>query len=824
MIRLILVFLLLSPFILTAQKTVVEGIVIDEVSGEPMPFVSVRFQDSKIGTFTDTAGYYMLNTYYATDSIVFSTSGYLRQTYPVNIDQAQEINVSMHVIETEIQEVYVKPPDEFPSTTLHKKVVAHKKINNKEKLDSYEYEVYNKVQLDLNNIGDKFTERDVIKRLDLVMDYLDSADNGSKYLPVILSETVSDYYFRNDPKRKKEVIKATQTSGVENLQFNQFLGDMYLDVNIYDNYINLFNKDFISPTSTIARSFYRFYLEDSTFIDNKWCYLLTFKPKRTGDMTFEGEMWIHDTTYAVKQVSMNISPWTNINYVQGLYIEHHFDMVAPEVWMLTKEKMITDLKLTKETDVYGFYGRRFSTRKNFVINAPRPDDFYKSESTVEILDSADMRSDEYWAKIRHEPLTEQELGINTMVDSLNNLKFFKRLKNVLYMATTGYYPIKKIEIGSVFSVLSFNPVEGTRTALALRTSNNFSRRLELSGRVAYGFKDARFKYGGSVRYNITPKKRGMLTAYYNYDIEQIGQSPTAAAVGSTFGTLLRTGRLDKLTFVEKAGLNLEKDVKKDLILFGGFEWKEFTALGRANYVRVNELTGLNDTISRIQTSEFIARIRWAKNEEFISGAFDRTSVGSKYPILSLQGIFGVKDVLGADYNYQKLDFFLEHSRTIGILGRIRYNVNVGYIFGTAAYPFLKVHEGNQSYWLMTNAFNKMNFFEFISDKYVTALLENHWDGLFLDRIPLMKKLKWRLVTTGRIAYGQISTKHNKEMLLPDFTKQFGNIPYVEVAIGIENIFMIGRIDVFWRLTHQEPGVPVTDITNFGVRARYSLNF
>lgn len=824
MIRLILVFLLLSPFILTAQKTVVEGIVIDEVSGEPMPFVSVRFQDSKIGTFTDTAGYYMLNTYYATDSIVFSTSGYLRQTYPVNIDQAQEINVSMHVIETEIQEVYVKPPDEFPSTTLHKKVVAHKKINNKEKLDSYEYEVYNKVQLDLNNIGDKFTERDVIKRLDLVMDYLDSADNGSKYLPVILSETVSDYYFRNDPKRKKEVIKATQTSGVENLQFNQFLGDMYLDVNIYDNYINLFNKDFISPTSTIARSFYRFYLEDSTFIDNKWCYLLTFKPKRTGDMTFEGEMWIHDTTYAVKQVSMNISPWTNINYVQGLYIEHHFDMVAPEVWMLTKEKMITDLKLTKETDVYGFYGRRFSTRKNFVINAPRPDDFYKSESTVEILDSADMRSNEYWAKIRHEPLTEQELGINTMVDSLNNLKFFKRLKNVLYMATTGYYPIKKIEIGSVFSVLSFNPVEGTRTALALRTSNNFSRRLELSGRVAYGFKDARFKYGGSVRYNITPKKRGMLTAYYNYDIEQIGQSPTAAAVGSTFGTLLRTGRLDKLTFVEKAGLNLEKDVKKDLILFGGFEWKEFTALGRANYVRVNELTGLNDTISRIQTSEFIARIRWAKNEEFISGAFDRTSVGSKYPILSLQGIFGVKDVLGADYNYQKLDFFLEHSRTIGILGRIRYNVNVGYIFGTAAYPFLKVHEGNQSYWLMTNAFNKMNFFEFISDKYVTALLENHWDGLFLDRIPLMKKLKWRLVTTGRIAYGQISTKHNKEMLLPDFTKQFGNIPYVEVAMGIENIFMIGRIDVFWRLTHQEPGVPVTDITNFGVRARYSLNF
>lgn len=824
MIRYLFTIILLISFSSIAQKTVVEGIVTDGLTGEPMPFATVRFQDSKIGTYTDTNGYYILNTYYATDSIVISATGYLSQTFPVILDQAQEINITLNVAETEIVEVFVRPPDEFPSTTLHKKVVAHKKINDKEKLDSYEYEVYNKVQLDVNNIGEKFTERDVVKRLDLVMNYLDSAENGTTYLPVILSETVSDFYFKNNPKKKKEVIKATQTSGVDNLQFNQFLGDMYLDVNIYENYITLFNKDFISPTANFARTFYRFYLEDSTFIGNKWCYKLTFKPKRTGDMTFEGEMWIHDTTYAVKQVSMNISPWTNINYVQGLYIEHEFDMVAPEVWMLTSEKMIADLKLTKDTEIYGFYGRRNSTRKNFVINTPRPSDFYKSESTVEISDSAKNRSLEYWANIRHTPLTEQELGINTMIDSLNNLKFFKRMKNVLYMASTGYYPFGKIEIGSIFSLASTNPVENIRTAVAIRTSNDFSRRLELSGRVAYGFRDERFKYGAGIRYNLTPKKRGMLTTYYNYDIEQIGQSPTAAAVGSTFGTLLRTGLLDKLTFVEKAGINLEKDVKKDLILFGGVEWKEYTALGRANYVKFLPELNKYDTINRIQTTEFIARIRWAKDEEFISGSFDRTSVGSRYPILSLQGIFGVKDLLGADYSYQKLEFNLEHSRTIGILGRIRYNVNVGYIFGKAAYPFLNVHAGNQSYWLMTNAFNKMNYFEFISDKYVTALLENHWDGLFLDRIPLIKRLKWRLVTTGRMAYGQISNRHQTEMILPDFTKRFGNIPYVEVALGVENIFMVGRVDVFWRLTHLEPGVPINDITNFGIRARYSLNF
>ena len=146
----------------------------------------------------------------------------------------------------------------------------------------------------------------------------------------------------------------------------------------------------------------------------------------------------------------------------------------------------------------------------------------------------------------------------------------------------------------------------------------------------------------------------MLSAYYNYDLEKLGQSATAAAIGSTFGTLLRTGPLDKLTFVEKIGLDLEKDFGKDFIVYGGFEWKEYTALGVANYLRPD-----SSEIGRIQSTEFIARFRWAKNEEFISGSFDRTSTGSKYPVISLQGTFGVKDLFGADYDYQKLDLIVE---------------------------------------------------------------------------------------------------------------------------------------------------------------------
>lgn len=813
-------FLLLFLSVQTAmaQQTRVSGKVTDAETGETLPFVRVVFQDSKIGTMTDSIGNFVLESYYATDSIQFFMVGYEVMTFHVTRDQAQIINVRMPIKVDNIEEVFIRPPDEFPSTTLHKKVIAHKDINNKEKLRSYGYELYNKIQIDLNNIGDKFTERGLVQRLDLVLQYLDSADSGETFLPVILSESISQFNFKNNPKKKKEVVSATRITGIENVQLNQFLGEMYLDFNIYDNYITLFNKAFVSPVANFARSYYRFYLEDSMFIDNQWCYKLTFKPKRTGDMTFEGEMWIHDTTYAVKNIKASISPWANINYVQDLYLEHHFDQVEKEVWMLTEEKMIIDLKITQKTEVYGFYGRKYTSRRNFEINVAYPDEFYKADNTVEFEEGAKERSDQYWAEHRHIKLNQQEQGIDNMIDSLNNDPFFKFLKNATYMASTGFYPLGKIEIGSIHSLIAINPVESFRTGLALRTSNNFSRRLELGGKVYYGFGDQRFKYGATLRYNITPRKRGMWTTYYNYDIEQLGISPTAASVGSTFSSLLRTGPLDKLTFVSKAGSNLEKDIGKDIVLFGGVEWKEYTALGLASYERFNT-EGSLERISKIQTAEVTARFRWAKDEEFISGVFDRTSLRSKYPVFSLQGIFGIKGVFGSDYNYQKIEFAMEHHRTVGVLGRLRYGFNAGYIFGTVAYPFLKVHEGSQSYWLYTNSFNRMSFFEFISDRYVGALVEQHWEGLLFDRIPLIKKLKWRLVTTGRMTYGAISSRHNDAMLIPSFTKQFGNTPYVELAVGIENIFKIGRIDLVWRATHLDPGM-----SPLGIRARWALNF
>jgi hypothetical protein len=805
--------------VVLSQQTVITGVVTDASTNEKLPYVSVRFLDSKIGTLTDSVGRFKLETYYATDSLRFSLSGFVSQTIRIKKDENQEVTIQLGILTDDLAEIVILTPDEFPSTKLHKRMVANKPINNKEKLNSYEYDLYSKIQFDLSNLDDNFGKNGVVKRLDLIMDYLDSTSTGENYLPLILSENYSNFYFKNNPKIKKELIQGTQITGIDNLQINQFLGDMYLDVNIYDNVIDVFNKSFISPTSPIARSYYKFFLEDSSFIDNDWCYKLRFFPKRSGDLTFQGEMWINDTTYAIKLIKASIASDANLNYIQDLYLEHRFDQVEKEVWMLKEEKLIADIKLTQKTKVYGIYARKNSTRRNYVINAKRDPEFYTTGNAIQVMDSAKIRPESYWQSVRTEQLTKQQEGIVDMVDSLNSLPFFQTMKNLTYFSTTGYYPLGKLEYGSAFTLVSFNQVEKFRTAFALRTSNNFSKRLELGGRIAYGFGDERFKYGLTTRFNITPKKRGMMTAYYTYDIEQIGQSPTAASMGSTFATVLSTAPFDKLTFVKKAGISLEKDIKKDVVIFSAFDWKEFTPLGLANYLKLNQNTGLNDTISNIRTAEVTARFRWTKDEEFLAGQFDRTSLRSVFPILSIQAIFGIKGIGGSQYNYQKLEFQLEHNAQVGIFGRMRYGAIAGYIFGNTAYPLLKVHEGNQSLWLLTSAFNKLNFLEFISDRYVGAFIENHWEGLLFDRIPINKKLKWRLLTTGRIAYGALSARHEQEMLIPTFVKRFGNVPYIESSVGIENIFKALRVDLVWRMTHQLPGV-----SPLGIRARISLNF
>jgi len=799
------------------QQTIITGKITDASTGEPLVYARVRFHDSKIGVFTDSLGNYRLEATHTSDTIQISYPGYNVTSLKIQKNRVQVLDIKMQTQIGEILEVTVKAPEELPSTRLHKKVIAHKNNNNKDKLEAYEYESYSKIEFDIDNLGENFLINGLVNKLDVVLNYFDTAENGKRFLPVLLSESVSDVYFKNNPKLKKEIVKATQISGVDKAKVNQFLGDMYLDINIYDNIHDLFYESFISPLAPFARSYYRFYLEDSTFIGKNWCYKLRFVPKRSGDLTYTGEMWIHDTTFAVQRFSACFSEVANLNYITSFCIDQTFEQVQNETWMMTKESIVADFKLTENSKLVGILARKNNTRRNFIINQKKDATFYKGQNTIEILPDAKTKTPEEWQNMRHTCLNQQEAGIQKMIDSLNNTHFFKLAKSLTYFATTGYYKIGKIEVGHATSLIAVNPVEKYRATLSLRTSNSFSKRLELGGRLTYGFGDQRFKYGFLVRYNATPKKRGLLSSYYSYDIEQIGQSSSALSIGNSFTTFLSTAAYDKLTFVNKIGASFEKDIKKDFVLFTGVEWKSLTPLGLANYKRV--INSDTISISTIKTAEITSRIRWAKDEEFLDGNFDRIPITCLNPIFSFQAVIGVKGIAGSQYNYQKFELEVEHYRNLGVLGRLYYGGSIGYIFGNVAYPFLKAAPGNQSYYMMYTAFNKLNFLEFISDKYVSGFIENQWGGLIFDRIPLVKKLKLRLVTTAKFTLGDISDRHQQEMLIPSFVKRFGGIPYAETSVGIENILKILRVDLVWRMTHLDPGM-----SPLGIRMKFSFNF
>ncbi|MFT6137690.1 MAG: hypothetical protein ACJAUJ_000775, partial [Salibacteraceae bacterium] len=298
---------------LFSQKTIIKGKVFDNETKESLPFVNVAFKNSKIGTTTDLDGNFSLETYYATDSLSASFVGYKLMSLKVEKDESQTLNFAMQSGAQELSEVVVIADKKYvdPAVSLMEKVVANKKINDRKKLDAYEYEVYNKVEFDLNNIDEDFKNRKAWKPFKFIFDYLDTTDS-SPYLPILMTESMSNYYFTRIPKRKKEIIKATKISGLENESLQQFLGDMYQNINIYDNYIMIFNKSFVSPVANLGPISYHYYLLDSMDIDNHKCYKIKYIPRREYELNFSGHLWIADTTYAVKRVEATISKNANI--------------------------------------------------------------------------------------------------------------------------------------------------------------------------------------------------------------------------------------------------------------------------------------------------------------------------------------------------------------------------------------------------------------------------------------------------------------------------------------------------------------------------------
>lgn len=801
---------------LFAQLTKVRGTVVDAETQETLPYVNIQFAGTTIGTISDLNGNFFIQARTESDTLLVSFIGYNIQKIRLQKKQYQEIKVVMAPTDNLLSEIVVKA-GENPAWRILRNIIENKKKNDIEQLSSYEYEVYNKMEIDLNNVDEELRKRKVFKNFDFVFNYIDtSAETGKNYLPVFISESVSDYYYQHKPKRKKEIIKANRISGMKNEGVAQYTGQMYVDVNIYDNFIDVFSKPFVSPLNNSWKLYYKYYLLDSTYIDGNHCYLVSFKPKRKQEATFTGEFWVADTTWAIKKAKARIAEDANLNYVNDFIVQVEFEKVDSSNWFLTREELFVDFNLTDKTT--GLFGRKTTTKKNVKVNHKYKKGFFSSTEPEEsiVQDGAVDRDTAVWNELRHERLSQKEKAIYSMVDSIKDVKLFQTISDIMTMLTVGYYDFGLWEWGPYFTTYSSNPVEGHRFRFGGRTSSEFSEKIRLEGYGAYGTDDERFKYSAGLHYIIKDKPRRDFKVKYRHDVEQLGLSVNAFKQDNILSTILTRDPNDKLQMIDL----MQAEYRHEW--FQGFS-NSITLSNRVIYgseALPFQNVETEQAWNSISASEINLTTRWAFNEKFLSGTFRRVSLGSAYPILTLGLTAGMKGVLESDYEYYHVKLDIDHHFDLPPFGQFQYRLQGGKLFGDLPFPLLKLHEGNGTYAFDKYAFNMMQYYEFASDTYFSFYGEHHFNGFFLNKIPLMRKLKWREIAYAKGLIGTISDGNSKENAIMDFPTSLGDVskPYFEVGVGIENIFKIFRLDGIWRLSYLDEG----EAPRFGLRASVQI--
>ncbi len=795
---LLLVLLMLA--IPVWSQTKVRGVVTDAESGEPLPFVNIVFKGTTVGTISDIDGTYFLQGNVQTDTLEFSYVGYLPYFHKVDRNAFQEVNVKMEADSYMLNEIVIHP-GENPAWRIMRNVADNRKNNNPDKLDSYKYEVYNKMEIDLNNVKRDFGPNAVMKNFQFIFDYADtSAETGKVFLPIMITESLSDIYHKSSPQKKKEVIKASKISGTSNESLTQYTGQMYLDANIYKNYVPAFGHNFVSPVSDYWKTNYKYYLLDSMYQNGHYVYHLSFKPRHKQTYTFSGDMWVNDTTWAVTKIQAKMATDVNINYINNYIITQEYDKID-SVWFLTREEMFMDLNFTDST--MGFFGRKTMTRRNVEINPKFPDATFSAVATEETIteDGAMDRDPEYWNQQRHEQLSEKERNIYQMVDSIKEVPMFKNVTSTVEMLVTGYWVFKWWEMGPIYKFVSHNEIEGWRFRFGGRTSNEFSKKLMLSSYLAYGLKDKEFKYGAGLLYLTNKNPRRGFALDYKHDYEQLGQSINAFSEDNIMSTVLSRSKNDQLLFVDEVKLSYDHEHFPGFSNSLGARYRKLTPTEFIPFH--NRFTDLN--YKHLTSYELYLNTHFCFNEKFVSGEFTRISMGSDYPAFDLYAILGAWDDNGTLAKYSRITARVSESFSISPFGRFTYMAEAGKVLGKVPFPMLKLHEGNETYVYDPYAFNMMNLYEFASDTYVSATVEHHFNGFFLNKIPLMRKLKWREVVWGKGLWGNISKKNNADNTIMEFPESLGDVnkPYFEAGVGVENIFRFFRVDGIWRLTHRD---------------------
>lgn len=837
---LIIIFSLIAFDNAFAQVTI-KGKVIDAHSQEAVPFANIYLPENPTaGTSADFDGIYELTLPESPDSLAVSALGYDVMVMPYN--GGAEMNFKLAGAAVNLKEVVVKAPGkrEDPAYALLKKVIANKNINNIEKLPAYTCEVYNKIEMDLVNVSDEFKNMKLNRPFKFVFDYIDSTSEELPFLPLFLAETMSDIYVKRAPKAKKEIIKASKVvGGLENESVSRLLGVMDRSLNVYDNWIAIVGKDFISPIADNGAGYYRYYLVDSNFIDNKWCYQIQYFPKIASVNAFEGDFWIHDSTYAVKRMNMQLFGEKHFNYIERLSFVQNFTHVNDSVWMPEKDYITVTTnsvtepffgKLTKKMNenAPSVQGKRTSSFRKYSFSRDSVENGLNQETTLAA--DALKKDEEFWGTNRHNELSQSEANAYFLIDTIKNLPVIETWERAMQVLFAGYWIEDYFEIGNMYTFYSANPVEGSRFKFGGISGEKFSEKLLIGAYGAYGLKDKTWKYGGRFLYLFNNLPRQSLRGSYVNDLflsPNLGSDLSAASDGILSTYLFRRQDVPfKILDVEQWKLTYHHEWELGFSFKLGIANQEFTPKFNFAFYPSNQN---QESVTSYINTEVSVEARFAYREKFVSGTFYRASLGSAWPIVALRYNRGLKDFLSGDLDFHKLEMNIRDKVKMGFLGYTRVDLTGGKVWGRVPYLNMHLPKGNEGIFLNTRGFNLMNEYTFAADKYLMVIADHHFDGLFLQMIPIFKKWRWRSVANFRAFMGDMTAENRlaNELNLYENTVEGEAVrlrvpnkkPYMEFGAGIENIFRFFRVEAVWKLSYFD----LEDTPKWGIRMNMQVS-
>jgi len=825
-----LLLLLIAFPLISFSQTKVSGVIKDNF-GEPVAFANVIFKDSYEGTITNENGRFYLESDKNYTTVIFSFIGYGTVEIELKNRSNYKMEITLEEESAALDEVVIfsgkQSKKNNPAIDILRKIWENRRENGVKMFDQYTYDKYEKLEFDLNTIDSALMKNRTFRGMEFVFDQVDTSRiTGNTYLPIFINEAYSKVSGDNNYKKEKEILEGNKNSGFENNQtLIEFVKDLYAEFDIYDNHLKFFDVAFTSPLSKTGINVYNYVLLDSAYIGDKWCYNIVYYPRRKNELTFKGDFWVNDTTWAVKEINLQATKSANLNWVREIYIEQEFDVLNDSVFLITRDYMLSDFSFRKKEEAHGMYGKRTTLFDNYKFDISKDEKFYK-ENVDPYEYEVYNRPDEFWDERRMEVLSKDEKGIYKMLDTLKNVPRFKNLYTLGAMFASGYYELRNFDAGPVYSVFGYNEAEGFRIRLGGRTYFSSNDQWRAEGFVAYGIRDKRLKYGLSGKVLLNRKSRLILFGGFRKDVEQTGASLTNSkdvlGRNRASSALITVGSNDKLTRINLGTLGFEMETAKNFrfrVLGSYRTLKSATDTFSLDYIDEN-----GEIQSEINQPELEFGINYSPGKRTSGYGVERNTINNgNFPEFFAGYTFGIKDFLNGDFEYHRIQALYTQPWNVGGLGRLYTTIEVGKIFGTVPLGLLSPIPGNQTLFSTYNTFTQLDYYEFVSDTYASFHLKHNFGGRLFGRIPLIRELNLREIVGFRAVYGELSETNNSINIGVDGQPISYLAPediYWEWSAGVGNIFKIFAIQLNFRGNYKDlPGA-----RKFGVTGRFSFSF